>query len=303
MNWFLIALIAPALWSITNHIDKYLVEKYFKGGGIGALIIFSSIIGVFFVPLIPFFTDGVFDISIIQAALLIAGGLILVAGWLLYIYALARDEASIVAPLFQLIPVFLFVLGYIFLNEVLTSKQILGSLLILLGGVSLSLDLSSRMPRVKRAVLFFMIAASFFIAVHALSFKMVAIETNFWVATFWVYIGILMAALLLIIFVKNYRREFLRVITINKIPVIGLNALNEILGTLGDFIIRFAALLAPLALAQTVNGFQPLFVLIFGIILTLFFPKLGTESLLKKDLAQKLIAIAVMFVGTYILNS
>ena len=34
MNWFLIALLPPALWSVTNHFDKYLLSKFFKGGGV-----------------------------------------------------------------------------------------------------------------------------------------------------------------------------------------------------------------------------------------------------------------------------
>lgn len=302
MNWFLIALIAPALWSITNHIDKYLIEKYFKGG-IGALLIFSSIIGMFVIPVIPIFKPGVFDISFTQAALLTISGAIVVVGYFFYFYALKRDEASVVVPLFQIIPIFVFILGYIFLGEVLTTRQILGSLLIIFGGVSLSLDLNSKIPKVKTAVLFSMLVASFFIAVHSLIFKIVALETDFWTSIFWIYVGSILIGLFFLAFIKNYRNEFLRIMKVNRVPVIGLNVLNEILATLGDLAFKFAMLLAPLALVQSVNGFQPFFVFIFGVILTLFFPKLGTESLLKKHLAQKVITIVIMFVGTYILNS
>ena len=52
MNWFLIALIPPAVWAATNHFDKYLLSKYFKGGGVGALMVFSSMIGVLLLPII-----------------------------------------------------------------------------------------------------------------------------------------------------------------------------------------------------------------------------------------------------------
>lgn len=303
MNWFLIALLAPALWSITNHIDKYLVEKYFKGGGTGALIIFSSIIGLFVIPVIPIFRPDVFDVSIVQAALATLSGIIIVIGLLFYLYALKKDEASIVVPLFQFIPVFLFVLGFMFLNEVLTIRQILGSLLIILGGVSLSLDLSAKMPRLKPMILFLMLVASFLIAVHSLIFKIVALETDFWIPVFWTYFGSVLVGFFFLVFIRSYRNEFLRVIKINKIPVIGLNVLNEILATLGDLVFKFATLLAPLALVSSVNGFSPFFVFFFGVILTIFFPRLGTESLLKKDLAQKIITIAIMFIGTYVLTS
>jgi hypothetical protein len=59
MEWFYIALAAPALWSAVNYIDKYLVEKYFKGGGIGALLIFSSLVGIIVIPFIPLFERGI----------------------------------------------------------------------------------------------------------------------------------------------------------------------------------------------------------------------------------------------------
>lgn len=65
---------------------------------------------------------------------------------------------------------------------------------------------------------------------------------------------------------------------------------------------NFATLLAPLALVWVVNGFQPFFVLLYGVIITLFFPKFGTESLLKKHLVQKVVAILIMFVGVLLLN-
>ncbi len=54
MNWILIASIAPILWAITNYIDKHLISKYLKGEGIGALMIFSSAIGIILIPIILF---------------------------------------------------------------------------------------------------------------------------------------------------------------------------------------------------------------------------------------------------------
>jgi hypothetical protein len=53
----------------------------------------------------------------------------------------------------------------------------------------------------------------------------------------------------------------------------------------------------------TANGFQPFFVFLFGVLITIFLPHIGTESLLKKDIIQKIIAISVMFLGGYIMNT
>jgi len=83
---------------------------------------------------------------------------------------------------------------------------------------------------------------------------------------------------------------------------LGINAINEILNIVAKMIFNFATLLAPLALVWTVNGAQPLVVLIFGLILTLFWPKAFKEDISKANLAKKAIFIILIFVGGYLLN-
>jgi len=46
MSWFLFALIGPALWALVNHIDKYIISKYFTGRGVGSLVLFTSASGL-----------------------------------------------------------------------------------------------------------------------------------------------------------------------------------------------------------------------------------------------------------------
>ena len=302
MNWFLIALLAPALWSVTNHIDKFLISKYFNGGGTGSLIIFSSLIGIFVLPIILIIHPSVVNISTPYAILIALNGFIYILGLLPYIYALGKDEASIVVPLFQTIPIFSYVLAYVFLGETLTTSQILASLLIISGAIGLSLDLGNGKVKFKKEVFGLMFLASFLVALNGFIFKFVAITSDFWTTSFWEYIGFSILAFLLIVFVKPYRNQFLSVIRSNRLPVLSLNALNEILNVLAKSAMSFATLLAPLALVWVVNGFQPFFVFTYGIILTIFFPHLSQESLIKKHLVQKLVFIFVMFIGTFLLN-
>jgi len=301
MNWFLIALAAPALWAITNHIDKYLITRYFKSGGVGSLIIFSALIGLFVLPFILIIHPAVFSINSTLAVLIALNGFIYVLAMLPYLYALEKDEASIVVPLFQTVPVFSYILALIVLKEVLTLYQITASILIIIGAVGLSLDLDNKY-RLKRKVFSLMLFSSFLVALNGLIFKFVAIREDFWTTSFWEYIGFSILAFILLIFVKSYREQFLAVIKANRVPVISLNALNEVLNIIGKIVMNFATLLAPLALVWVVNGFQPFFVLLIGIFITLFFSHLGKESLKKQHVVQKIIAIAVMFVGVYLLN-
>ena len=300
MNWFFIALIAPVLWAITNHIDKHLINKYFKGGGVGALLIFSSLIGIFVLPLILIIQPNVFSIEPLLALLITFNGFLYVLGLLPYYYALRDDEASVVVPLFQTIPVFSYILAFIVLGETLTSIQIIASLLIIIGAILLSLDLNKK--KLKKKVFWLMLLASFSVALNGLIFKFVAIKGDFWTTSFWEYIGFAILSIILLIFINPYRKQFLSALKLNRIPVLSWSTANEIFNITAKMVMNFATLLAPLALVWMVNSFQPFFVLIFGVILTLFFPYLGKETLVKKHLIQKIVAIAIMFTGVYILN-
>lgn len=148
-----------------------------------------------------------------------------------------------------------------------------------------------------------MFLSSFLVAVNGLIFKFFAINSDFWTTSFWEYIGFSVTAAGMIIFVKSYRKQFQSVIKQNKFPVIGLNVSNEMINIVAKLCMNFATLLAPLALVWVVNGFQPFFVFLYGVILTIFFPKLGSENLAKKHFAHKIFAIAIMFVGVYLLQA
>jgi len=302
MNWFLIALVAPALWSISIHIDKYLITKYFRHHGTGSLLIFSSLIGAVAFPIIFAFHPNVFDINPLHTLLIIVNGFVYMLALLPYFFALEQDEASIVVPMFQMIPVFSYVLALFVLGEVLTTRQILSGLLVLLGAVALSLDLSESDSRFKKKVFVLMLLSSFLLALNGLIFKLVAIDADFWTASFWEYVGFALFALFLLVFVKSYRKQFMKVVQANKLPVLGLNGLNEVVNLTAKLSLNFATLLAPLALVWVVNAFEPFFVFTFGVLLTLLFPHIGAESLAKHHLAQKIIAISIMLLGTYLLN-
>jgi drug/metabolite transporter (DMT)-like permease len=302
MNWFLIALIPPALWSATNHIDKYLLGKYFKGGGVGALMVFSSLIGLFLLPIIAIWHPEVLSFS--QNSILIAvNGFLYILAVLPYFYALQKDEASIAVPLFQLIPVFSYVLAYFVLGETLTNNQILGGLLIVIGAIAISLDLTDgKKIKFKKEVFWLMMLSSLIFALNFLFFKFFAIQSSFWFTSFWEYVGFAVFAFLLMIFIKPYRREFISVMKKNRVAVLTLNGVNEIINIIAKVSFNYASLLTPITITWIVNGFQPLFVFAYGVILTIFFPHISKESLLKKHLAQKIMAIIVMFLGTYLLS-
>lgn len=302
MNWFLIALIGPVLYAISNHTDKYLIEKYFKGGEAGALIIFSALSSVVTLPFIYIIEPTVFSLDLVTIAVLILNGMLSVVCIILYFKALQDEEASIVVPFYQTIPIFGFVLGYFFLGETLTINQIVSCGLIIAGTAILSLNLNGGKIDIKKRVAMLMLAASLIYAVSGVVFKMVAIEDGFWISIFWDFFGGVLMGLILFFSSFSYRNQFRQALKLNSLGVISLNSFNEIIFIIADGVSAYAMLLAPIALVMTVNGFQPAFVFLIGLALTAFFPKLGRESMNAHLLAQKILAIGLIIEGTIFLN-
>jgi drug/metabolite transporter (DMT)-like permease len=303
MNWFFIALIPPALWSATNHIDKYLVSKFFKGAGVGAVMVFSSLVGLLLLPIIAFLRPEVLSFSS-TSILIIANGFLYLLATLPYFYALQKDETSICVPLFQFMPVFSYVLAYFVLGETLTNNQLFGGLLVIVGAIGISLHLTDdKKIQFRKGAFWLMMLSSLLFALNFILFKYFAVQSSFWLTSFWEYVGFAIFAFLLMIFVKSYREQFISVMKTNKVFVLGLNGANEVVNIIAKISFNFASLLTPITVTLIVNGFQPFFVFAYGIILTLFFPNVVQEDIRKKVLIQKILSIVVMFVGTYFLNS
>jgi len=302
MTWFLFTIISPVLNALVNYIDKYLIEKVVEGRGIGSLIIFSALMGLPVALLILIFGPNVFSIHPKNALLIMLNGTFYVAWVLPYLYALKKDEASVVAPLFQLSSIMAFALGFLILGEGINSIQFLGCLLILFGAVGLSLERNLKGFKVKYGVLFLIGISCFFIALSGVIFKFIALEESFWVTSFWESLGIFLSSLVLLM-VKSYRQQFLSVLRRNRGKVVALNVANETIVIVGKITLNYATLLAPVAVVYFVSeGFQPFFVLAYGVLLSIFFPRFVSEGIESRKIIQKLVAVCVMFAGTYLIS-
>jgi drug/metabolite transporter (DMT)-like permease len=301
MNWFLIAFISTTLFSVTNFFDKYLVSKYFQKRGLGVLVIFAALTGLVLLPIILIISRGqVFAIPLRETLILMASGVVFVFAILPYLFALRSEDASLVAPFFQSIPVYSYFLGLIFLHENLSGWQIFSSLLIISGAIGLSIDFTGK--NVFRWRVFgLMMLSSFLYALNVFLFKFMERDSDFWTTSFWEYTGFSLTAVAMLA-ISRYRQEFIESFKVNGLKVISINAVNEVINIVAKMILNFATLLAPLALIGAVGGMQPLVVLFLGFILTVFFPKTFNENIARKMLTQKVVFIILIFIGAYLLN-
>ncbi len=304
-NWFLVALVAPILWSIVNHIDKYMLSKYLKERGVGALLIFSALASVIILPfLLIFYHAQIFDVSSGDLFILVLVGLLSALAFYFYLKGMDEEEASIVIPLFQLVPIFGYFLGYFILGESLNNTQIFSSLLVIFGIIILviEIDIDNKVT-LKGRVLALVTASSFFFALHDTLFKKVAITESFVTSVFWQYVSLTVFGILILIFVKKYREDFFAMFHHTGHKLIGLNIMSEALYIAGNLTNNFATLLAPVAVVLVVSSYQPLFVFIGGILLTLFLPKISMEKISTRHLFHKIISIMIILIGSYFLYS
>ena len=298
MHWLLIAIWAPLLWALSNHIDKYLITRFGEGVGIKGLITFSSIFSIFIIIGTYLLDPNIFSIVPLHIFILIISGILYTVAILLYLFALSKDETSVVTPTFQLIPVLAFILGFIFLGEIMTSKQLLGGLIVILGAIIISIDFSNF--KFKKNIFLLMIISSLSYAVYQVLFKVGASE-NFYNSIFWQAVGIFISAIILFS-IKSYRQEFFTIFKKNALAICGFSALVELTTVAGNLLISKALIMAPVvALVLLVESFQPIFVFMLGIIFTIFIPSFVQEDTGKKVIIQKVFAMSIILFGSYFL--
>ena len=115
MSWLVFAFSGPVPWAISTHLDKYLVEQYFKHSDVAVLLLFTAFLGVLLLPFIALYDPDIAGPDVGSIALIMLAGLLYMGALLFYLWALQFEEASVVSPFFQAAPLFGYVLAYLFL--------------------------------------------------------------------------------------------------------------------------------------------------------------------------------------------
>ena len=299
--WLLFAFSGPLLWAVSTHIDKFLVDKYFHDSDTTVLMVFTAFLGVAALPVIWFFQPTVLALPWLATVVMTVSGILYMGAMLFYLRAIQTEEASVIAPLFQVNTLFTFLLGLLLLHELPSGLQLLGAGLVVTGAIGLSLDKNLHFGRFKPTLVLLMVSATFVLALSSVVFKFFAVHDEFWATTFWTFVGegLFGAAILA---VPGYRQQFVRLFRKNPGAVIGVNAANELINLGGGLGVRYASLLAPVALVSAISATSTFFVFLFAILLTLFFPRLGREDLSLRNVFQKAVGGLLIMAGVALIE-
>tara|TARA_B100000508_G_scaffold141090_1_gene146260 strand:+ start:2787 stop:3734 length:948 start_codon:yes stop_codon:yes gene_type:complete len=307
-TWFIIGFLSVLIGVIGSFFDKYLLKKYFgsdeSSSGAGALIIFSAFFLYILIPFLLVFGEGKIDFSLGVGTVGFISGVLSCLWILLYLHALSRVDVSQAIPVFQTIPIFGLVLGYLFFGEMLTFEQFTAAVVILLGAHILLKNKEGISGGSGRTTLLLMLSSSFFVALSQVVFKVAAVDVNFWTALFWNWVGFVFLGFVLYVSVKQYRLQFRgllrkRISALSKIY--SVSAVNEIFDITSDALLLGAVILGPVALVQSVNAYEPFLTLAFGFILVKSIPKYFESDFSKATLHQKIIGITIITLGSLIL--
>jgi drug/metabolite transporter (DMT)-like permease len=299
--WLAYAFSGPLLWAVSTHIDKFLVDKYFRNSDTAVLMVFTAFLGVAALPLLWLIEPKVLGLAWLAKAVMTVSGILYMGAMLFYLRAIQTEEPSVVAPLFQANTIFSFGFALLLLHEVPRWPQLLGAGLVILGALGLSLDRKLRFGSFKPRLALLMLGATLVLSLSGVVFKFFAVHDEFWSTTFWAFIGegLFGAAILA---VPRYRRQFVALFRKNPGAVMGINAANELINLGGGLGVRYASLLAPVGLVAAISATSTFFVFLFGILLSLLFPRLGREDLSARNLSQKAAGGLLIMAGVILIE-
>lgn len=292
MIWVYFTLLAVIVWSIANIIDKYIMHFYIKKPAVAttflATISFvSAIITLLFIQVtIP--TATIFGFAILA-------GLCYTASNYFYYKSLLSEEVSRIITLYALTPIFVLLFSTPFLGELFSLTQYFGIVLVIMGSVLISLRRDVKF-RVSKA-LFYMVLGTVFLAINYVITKHVLNTISIWDAFFWIRIGSALAVPFLVGVFHKQIREIIR----SSPRGIIYQAFNEGLNIVGVLLITLAISFGFVSLTSTLGQTQPIFVLLFAAILSIYMPWIIREELKGSAILMKLIAIIITIAGTILI--
>lgn len=292
-NWMFFALLAPVVYTIVIFIDKYILSREIRD--YSGMPIFTALTG-FFAGVACFVIAGYPVLSFYDGLIVLATGILTVWGLYFYFQALAQDDASNVIVFFQLIPLLVLIMAYIFLGDVITWKQMVGFVVILMSVLMVSIKDGKKDVRLSRTLALVFLVDIFWSAASVL--MKYAVDTNSFAAIIsYESFGVTLGGVLLYVCFPSIRAGFYKNISSLHKRVFGMLFVNEALFILSKSLAYYAYSFGPAALVSVIGSTQTFFGIVLGWILTIMMPKVFCEQIRRQTLIRKMLAAAVLSVG------
>lgn len=295
MTWLLIAVGGYLLNAFSALTDKFLLKRTIQEPVVYAF--FVSVLGLIAFVFAPFdFRFPGFSIFLIS----LAAGLTYVAALLIFFSALKRSETSIiVSTVGGLTPLFVFAFAAIILREILSTVQIIAFFVILVGTYLISKETGLR-NKISKQLLFWALAAGLLFGLSHVLSKFVYINHSFGSGIIWRSIGMFAGAAILFLIPAN-REKIIKEIKESEIKMSGLFLGGQLAAALSFILVNYAFSLGSIALVNALAGIQYVFLFLLVIFLSKKHPQIIKEPLTKKIISRKIVSLALIVGGIFIL--
>jgi drug/metabolite transporter (DMT)-like permease len=321
--WLFITISAYFINAGVYVADKFLLSKKIHSSIAYAFYVgVWSVFNVFLLILVPWQAPSLQELTLD----LLAGFLFLVT--LVFWYkALHQSEASRVVPIVgALVPIFSFILSFVFLGESLSQQQFIAFIILIFGGVLISIkhtkvylyrkvinrvrevigDIFGKVPagvQPTSRLLVNSVAAAVFFATYYVLMKYIYMYQPFVGSFVWSRLGSFIGVLFML-FVPNWRYLIVEQQKGAKTPKNLFFFLTiRLLAAAAFIMINWAISLGNVAIVNALQGVQYLFLFVIILIVSARYPKVLNEQLGGGVLLQKLIGTIMVCLGLYLFIS
>lgn len=302
MTWFLIALLGYGTFSVVVVLDKFILTK-----SVPKAIVFVFYTSVFFLPLwllMPFIT---LPHNFLEWIKVFLPGLFFVLGlWALYL-SFQKSEISHVGPLNGAATAFFSLLfSVVFLGNEFSTRSLLAIAFLILGSVIISYEQSQEHTGWHKGMLWGVLAG-FFSACYYVGSKWVYADFDFFSGL--ILISSCSGLCTIPLFLSKDIRELFKKKenkTKNKkinqpLAQVLLVGADKGLSVVGQVLVQYAVAIGPVALVNSLQGFEYGLLIILVAVLSRYYPKLFKEDYTKFEIYQETGAVLLIAVGLFLL--
>ncbi|MDD9912058.1 MAG: hypothetical protein OXR68_07590 [Alphaproteobacteria bacterium] len=294
MTWFFYALIPPFLYSSSNILDEYLCKKHEELSGF-KYIIAASIVGILSGLAIFAYRPEALFLDPLYAVIFGIFGIFMQCCFIPYMIAIKEDGAGFIAPLWQILPLFIFLIAWLTLGETVTFSQFLVCLVIVTTATIASIDHTGKF---RLCSLLLMLLSCLLLASHMVFMRFYSQNFHWLDIAAWGAIGAGIGASVFMLIHTPTRKSIYQATRNSGTLSVFLLTLQAALDIGANAFLVLAFSTAPSAgIVQTINALQPFIITFFAILAYWISPHIFAQPPKGKILLWRLACFSIIATG------
>lgn len=295
MSWIFLVLASHFSWAIENVYTKIVIGSKVKNPYVFLILI--MVLSVTALPFVPY--HYIFFPTVSVMGWLLLASALYTLGTLPYIKAMKIEEVTRLNILWNTIPIFTLILGWLLIGDKISGRELMAMLFLISGAVIASLKNEASSFKLSKAF-WPMIVACILYSAYAVVVRFLTKELSFYSIFFWTT---LFNALMVLVCLgyREVRNDLIKDVKNSSIKFFLIFLIVVVISNIGTFLNQWALSIKSGSLVYSFEGFQVLFVFFLSLVAAKIFPGFIAESLDKKDLIIKFVAFLIVMVGLILL--